>query len=74
MIWRDPQAVNLTGLVALVTYDGGYYLLSGPTHHSERLGVMLAFRAQQRDAYRLAHPISWRKALTEVLAMHGGAP
>lgn len=64
--WRDRHAVNLTA-VEMSTYDGGYYLLAGPAHSCEKVGVILTVREQYRIEYRQKHPLHWRRALAQVL-------
>ena len=51
-VWRDPQAVNLTGWPSPVTYDTGYYLNTGHTQ-GRQVGVVIAHREQQRYDYHL---------------------
>lgn len=64
--YGDPHAVNLTAFTPPAVYDAGYYLLSGPHvkgTKTERVGVVLAVREQNRINYARAHPPHWRAAL-----------
>ncbi len=65
--YRWPLAVNRTGFVPRPVYDGGYYLFATQRAASERVGVVLAVREQNRIDYARAHPLHWRKALAGLL-------
>ena len=70
-VWRDPNAVNLTGFRPRPVFDGGYYLFESATGDAgmpSHVGVILANRAKQIHDYRLKNPLPWRKALAQVLS------